>query len=79
MADDRPGTEAVAIIGSNIWKSRYGESRDVLGRKVSVNGSIPATIIGVMPDGFRFVDSTDVWLPQLRSSSWRFRTASLRH
>ena len=62
-ADDRPGAEAVAIIASNIWKSRYAASRDVLGRKVSVNGATPATIIGVMPDGFRFVDSTDVWLP----------------
>ena len=62
-ADDRPGAEAVAIIGSNIWKGRYGGSRDVLGRKVSVNGTTPATIIGVMPDGFHFVDSADVWLP----------------
>ena len=62
-ADDRPGAEAVAIIGSNVWKSRYGASRDVLGRKVSVNGTTPATIIGVMPDGFHFVDTTDVWLP----------------
>jgi putative ABC transport system permease protein len=62
-ADDRPGAEVVAIIGSNIWKSRYGASRDVIGRKVSVNASVPATIVGVMPDGFRFVDSVDVWLP----------------
>ena len=62
-ADDRPGAEAVAIIGSNIWKSRYGGRGDVLGRKVSVNVTTPATIVGVMPDGFHFVDSTDVWLP----------------
>jgi putative ABC transport system permease protein len=62
-ADDRPGAEAVVIIGSNIWKSRYGATRDVLGRKVLVNGTIPATIVGVMPDGFHFVDFTDVWLP----------------
>src|SRR5262245_38028476 len=27
--DDRPGAEAVVIIGSNIWKSRYAASRDV--------------------------------------------------
>src|SRR5206468_229080 len=52
-----------AIIGSDIWKSRYGASRDVLGRTVSVNGTTPATIVGVMPDGFHYVDSTDVWLP----------------
>jgi putative ABC transport system permease protein len=62
-ADDRPGAEAVVIISSNIWKSRYAASRDVLGRKVSVNGAVPATIVGVMPDGIRFIDFTDIWLP----------------
>jgi predicted permease len=62
-ADDRPGAEAVAIISSNIWKSRYAASRDVLGRKVTVNGTMPATIVGVMPDGVRFIDFTDIWLP----------------
>jgi len=62
-ADDRPGAEAVAVIASSVWKSRYGASRDVLGRRVSVNGTTPATIIGVMSDGFHFVDTTDVWLP----------------
>jgi putative ABC transport system permease protein len=62
-ADDRPGAEAVAIISANIWKSRYAASRDVLGHKVSVNGAIPATIVGVMPDGIRFIDFTDIWLP----------------
>jgi putative ABC transport system permease protein len=61
--DDRPGAEAVAIISSNIWKSRYAASRDVLGRKVTVNAATPATIIGVMPDGIRFIDFTDVWMP----------------
>ncbi|HMB80418.1 MAG TPA: ABC transporter permease, partial [Vicinamibacterales bacterium] len=62
-ADDRPGAEAVAIISSNIWKSRYAASRDVLGRTVTVNAATPATIVGVMPDGIRFVDFTDIWLP----------------
>ena len=76
-ADDRPGAEAVAIIASNIWKARYGASRDVLGRKVSVNGATPATIIGVMPDGFHFVDFTDVWLPlsQMPGSTLQRRDA----
>ena len=62
-ADDRPGAEGVVMISSNLWKSRYAASRDVLGRKVSINGAMPATIIGVMPDGVRFIDVTDVWLP----------------
>ncbi len=62
-ADDRPGAEPVVIISSNIWKSRYAASRDVVGRTITVNGALPATIIGVMPDGIRFIDFTDVWLP----------------
>jgi predicted permease len=62
-ADDRPGAGAVVIISSNIWKSRYAASRDVLGRQVTVNGVTPATIVGVMPDGVRFIDFTDLWLP----------------
>jgi putative ABC transport system permease protein len=62
-ADDRAGAGVVAIISSNIWKSRYGGSPDVLGRKVTVNATTPATIVGVMPDGVRFIDFTDVWLP----------------
>jgi putative ABC transport system permease protein len=62
-ADDRPGAEPVVIISSNIWKSRYAASRDVLGRRVTVNAATPATIIGVMPDGIRFIDFTDVWMP----------------
>ncbi len=61
--DDRPGAEAVVIISSNVWKSRYGASRDVVGRQITVNVTTPATIVGVMPDGFRFVDFSDVWLP----------------
>src|SRR6185436_13315104 len=51
------------IISSNIWKSRYAASSDVLGRKVTVNAATPATIVGVMPDGIRFIDFTDIWLP----------------
>jgi hypothetical protein len=49
----------------------------VLGRTVSVNASIPATIIGVMPDAFHFVDSVDVWLPlsQLPGSTRQRRDA----
>ena len=76
-ADDQPGADAVVIIGSNIWKSRYGASPDVLGRTVWVNGTTPATIVGVMPDGFHFVDFTDVWLPlsQMPGSTLRRRDA----
>jgi putative ABC transport system permease protein len=62
-ADDRPGAETVVIIGSNIWKTRYGGSPGVLGRPVTVNDTTSAAIVGVMPDGRVF-----------RLSSWTPRT-----
>ena len=61
--DDRPGAEPVIIIGYSVWQNRYQGSPDVLGRLVRVN-SLPATIVGVMPEGFRFLANTDLWIPK---------------
>jgi predicted permease len=60
--DDRPGGEAVAILGHAVWQSRYEGDPSVVGRKIRVDG-IPTTVIGVMPRGFRFPTSVDLWQP----------------
>ena len=60
--DERPGAEPVAIIGYSLWKNRYGSDPNVLGRTLRINGQ-PATIVGVMPDGMRFPDNSQVWAP----------------
>lgn len=61
-SDDRPGAEPVVVLGYGVWKERYNSSRDVIGRQVRVNGK-PATIVGVMPKGFKFLTNTDIWMP----------------
>ena len=63
--DDRPGAPAVVILGSRIWTTRYDADPAIVGRNVRVNG-VPATVIGVMPDGFRFPVVSDVWQPLAR-------------
>src|SRR5205814_668715 len=60
--EDRPGAAAVVILGNGVWKNRYGSDPSVLGRTIKVN-EIPATVIGVMPDGFKFPNKADLWLP----------------
>jgi predicted permease len=60
--DDLPGAEAVLLIGYGVWQDRYGGSPEVIGRAVRVN-ELPATIVGVMPAGFRFPQSEDLWMP----------------
>ena len=62
-ADDAaPGAPSVAIIASSIWKTRFGSDRDIVGRDIVLNGR-PATIVGVMPPGWRYPDVSDVWTP----------------
>ena len=60
--DDTPGAAPVLLLGYGVWKERYGSSPAVIGRTVRVNEK-PATIIGVMPDGFKFPSGTDMWMP----------------
>ena len=52
----------MVILNHSLWQNQYGGERNILGRIVRVNG-VPATIIGVMPPGFRFPHSQDIWLP----------------
>src|SRR5579862_4446605 len=60
--DDHPGAEPVVVIGYKVWQERYAGLPGVIGRQVQVNGR-PATIIGVMPKGFRYPDGADLWMP----------------
>ena len=52
----------VALIGYAIWQNRYDGKPDVIGKTVRMS-EIQTTIIGVMPQGFRFPVGQDVWLP----------------
>jgi predicted permease len=46
--EDKAGAPNVALISQHLWQSRYGRSRDVLGRKITIDG-VPFEIIGVLP------------------------------
>ena len=61
-ADDVRGAPAVALIAYKVYVNRYGSNPSVIGRNVRIN-DLPATIIGVMPEGFQFPFNTEVWLP----------------
>ncbi len=57
-----PGGAQVLVLGYHVWRDRFGSDPGVLGQAVKVNGE-DATIIGVMPEGFRFPQLEDVWVP----------------
>ena len=60
--EDRRGADPVVIIGYDIWTNRYARDPNVIGRILKINGS-PATIVGVMPDGMKFPDNSELWVP----------------
>jgi putative ABC transport system permease protein len=60
--DDRPGAEPVVILGNGVWKTRYGSDPSIVGRTIKVS-EVPATVIGVMPEGFKFPINADAWEP----------------
>lgn len=61
-ADEKAGAPAVAVISHRLWQQFYGGDSQVVGRVVQMN-DVPTTIVGVMPDGFRFPLISEVWLP----------------
>ena len=60
--EDRKEAAPVVIIGYNLWRTRYGSDRSILGRTIKVN-DVACTIIGVMPEGMRFALTNDMWRP----------------
>ncbi|HET7631199.1 MAG TPA: ABC transporter permease [Gemmatimonadaceae bacterium] len=60
--DAQPGQPRVAVISYALWQSRFDGVSTVLGQSVKV-GTDAATIVGVMPKGFRFPVNARIWLP----------------
>ncbi len=60
--EDRRDADPVVIIGYDIWTNRFARDPNVIGRILKINGS-PATIVGIMPDGMKFPDNSELWVP----------------
>lgn len=61
-ADEEAGAPGVLVIGYAVWQGLFGAAPDAVGRTVRL-GSAPYTVVGVMPDGFAFPVSQNLWLP----------------
>src|SRR5690606_27794482 len=61
-SDERDGAPDVLLIGEELWNARFARIPVIGGRAVR-SGRTPHPVVGVMPAGFRFPASTEVWLP----------------
>ncbi len=61
--DDLAGAPLTVVLGYRVWETRYRKDPAIAGKAVKVNGEA-ATILGVMPQDFRFPESQDLWVAQ---------------
>ena len=62
-ADGMYGNSNVVLISHAFWQREFAGAADVIGRKISIEGS-PFTIIGVMPPTFHYPsDDVEYWQP----------------
>ncbi len=60
--EDRPNAERVAMLAYDLWQRRFDGDRAILGKTISLNGDT-YTIVGVMPSGFGFPNTSALWVP----------------
>src|SRR5450432_2874811 len=60
--DNKIGAPKTAILGDKIWRRDFNADPNIVGQSVTINGKA-ATIIGVMPPGFEFPISEELWTP----------------
>jgi putative ABC transport system permease protein len=60
--DERAGAPPVVVLGYELWRERFGGDPTIIGRSVRV-GSGHATVVGVMPEGYAFPISHELWMP----------------
>jgi putative ABC transport system permease protein len=61
-SDERDAAAPVVVIGYKAWQLHFARDPNVVGRAVRLGG-VPRTVVGVMPEGFRFPINNEFWIP----------------
>lgn len=60
--DEREKAAPVVVLGFDLWRARFGADSTVVGTQIQLGG-VAHTVIGVMPEGFRFPVNFQLWVP----------------
>lgn len=61
-SDGESGAEPVVVIRESLWHRRYAGDPSIIGRSLIIGGE-QRTVVGVMPDTFKFPNSGELWIP----------------
>lgn len=64
QADDTPGAPDTVMLMYGYWQRAFGGDKSVVGRALNIDAK-PRTVIGIMPQDFRFLNNTaEILLPE---------------
>src|SRR5882724_5737408 len=61
--DQREGAAPVLLVSHSYWQQYLGGSKDFSKLKLAADHKV-FSVVGVMPQGFRFPDNADFWVPR---------------
>ncbi|MBZ5553276.1 MAG: ABC transporter permease [Acidobacteriia bacterium] len=68
--EENRGHEQVVILSHGLWQRRYASDANIVGKNVTVDGST-FEVVGVMPAGFNFPTTAELWMPLALDSAAR--------
>ncbi len=80
-SDSAPNAPPVVVVGVHLWRDRFGEATELLGRPLLIGGRA-FTVVGIAPLGFfgfdpgepgsSPLDHPQIWLPLRLADRWPF-------
>src|SRR5258706_98062 len=72
--DAKKGAGRTVLVSYGYWRQQLGSPQDFSQAHLKIDGAV-YSVIGVLPDGFRFPADVDLWLPTDLDGENRSRTA----
>ncbi len=68
--EGKSGAAYVVLVSEGFAQRRFGNARQAVGRQLALSNiaksAVSATVVGVMPASFRFIEDADLWAPLRR-------------
>lgn len=60
--EEKAGNNRVVLLSDGLWQRQFGGDRSIVNQTIQLNGE-SYTVVGVMPPGFQFTGTRELWVP----------------
>jgi putative ABC transport system permease protein len=72
--EQQPNAPVAALVSYAYWRQTLGGTQDLSSIHLKIDNQ-PASVVGVLPPGFRFPEKSDIWIPREISAPFPSRSA----